>query len=279
MVQNPIDLSGRIVVVSGAGGGGIGTAISHAVAGAGATVIAVDNSQESLDRHIAPLATQGLSFVPVVADVLSEEGVDTVMKAVRSATGDLHGLVTVVGGGPSHTWGPTTTMAREHWHSQLALNLDSMLFISQAIAGELRGQGRPGALVAISSILGLTASPFNVGYGAGKAALLSVVQTLAVELAAEGIRVNAVAPGATATPTASLTGDPQRIRRGIPMARYGTPDEIAGPVLFLLSELSSYMTGQCLTVDGGCNLKWSHLSDDNLPMFLKEESTRQAKTA
>src|SRR5690606_1111889 len=126
--------------------------------------------------------------------------------------------------------------------------------------------------VAISSILGLTASPFNVGYGAGKAALLSVVQTLAVELAAEGIRVNAVAPGATATPTASLTGDPQRIRRGIPMARYGTPDEIAGPVLFLLSELSSYMTGQCLTVDGGCNLKWSHLSDDNLPMFLKEES-------
>ena len=275
--QNPINLSGCVIVVSGAGGGGIGTAITRSIARAGGTVIAVDQSRENLDQYFLSLIEEGLAIVPVVADVLAEQGVAAVMEQARAASGDLYGLVTVVGGGPPPTWGPTTSLSREHWHAQLTLNLDSMFFISQAFAAELRAQGRRGSLVAISSILGLTASPFNAGYGAGKAALQSVVQTLALELAAEGVRVNAVAPGPIMTPTARLTGDPQRLRRGIPMGRYGDPDEIAGPVLFLLSDLSSYMTGQCLTADGGCNLKWCHLSDDNLPMFLKEESTRQAR--
>ena len=104
----------------------------------------------------------------------------------------------------------------------------------------------------------------------------SVVKTFALELALDNIRVNAIAPGPTRTPTASLDDDPQRLRRGIPMGRHGRADEIAGPTLFLLSDLSTFMTGQCLTVDGGCNIKWCHLTDDNLPMFLKDASVAQA---
>jgi NAD(P)-dependent dehydrogenase (short-subunit alcohol dehydrogenase family) len=275
--QNFARLDGKVVVVSGAAGGGIGTAITAICARAGATVIAADVAGDRLDRDIAPLIAEGLAIIPVVADALSEDGVATVMDHARATPGDLHGLVTVVGGGPPETWGPTTRLSREHWRSQIALNLDSMFFMAQAFAAELKAQRRPGAMVAISSICGLTASPYNAGYGAGKAALLSVVESLGLELARDGIRVNAVAPGATRTPTAHLTEDAERVKRGVPMGRFGTPGEIAAPVLFLLSEMASYMTGQCLTVDGGCNIKWCHLSDENVPMFLKTESAERAR--
>jgi NAD(P)-dependent dehydrogenase (short-subunit alcohol dehydrogenase family) len=150
--------------------------------------------------------------------------------------------------------------------------------MSQAIAAELRAQGRPGSLVSLSSISGMNTAPFHIGYGTAKAAMVAAVRTMAIELALDGIRVNAVAPGPTATPaSAAYVGeDQQRDRRAIPMGRRGRPEEIAGAVLFLLSDLSSYITGQCLLVDGGINLKWSHLSDDNTPAFLKDESFRAA---
>lgn len=277
MGQDLWRLDGKVVVVSGAAGGGIGTAIARLCATVGATVIAADQDRDKLDRDIAPLIGEGLAIVPVVADVLTEEGIAAVMDCARRAEGDLYGLVTVVGGGPPATWGSTPKLSREHWSAQIALNLDSMFFISQAFAAELKAQRLPGAMVAISSILGLTASPYNAGYGAGKAALLSVVKTLGLEFARDGIRVNAVAPGATETPTAHLSADPQAVKRGVPMGRFGRPEEIAAPVLFLLSDMSSYMTGQCLIADGGCNIKWSHLTDDNVPMFLKEQSAEQAR--
>ncbi len=276
MHWDPLGLSGRIVIVSGAGGGGIGTAVSTLAARAGATVIAVDNVREKLDRHIAPLTAKGLKLVPVVADVLAAEGVDQVMAAARAAEGDLYGLVTVVGGAPPPTWGSATGLSRDHWHDLFALNLDATFFMFQAVAAELRRKDLPGSLVSISSINGLTSSPYNIGYGASKAAIASVVKTMGLELARDNIRVNAVAPGPVATPTASLDEDPARLRRGIPMGRHGEPEEIAGPVLFLLSDLASFMTGQCLVADGGCNIKWCHLTDDNLPMFLKSASVQEA---
>lgn len=269
-------LDGRIVIVSGAGGGGIGTSIVRLVAEAGATVLAVDRSADQLDQYIAPLQREGLSISSVTADVLNEAGVDMVMDRVRNTAGELHGLVTVIGGAPPQTWGPATEVSKSDWHSLFNFNLDSVLFMFQAVAKELRRHGRGGSMVAISSINGLTSSPYNVGYGASKAAIQSLVKTFALELALDNIRVNAVAPGPVSTPTASLDNDPQRLRRGIPMGRHGRADEIAGPVLFLLSDLSTFMTGQCMTVDGGCNIKWCHLTDENLPMFLKNASVAEA---
>lgn len=271
MKQNPLQLDGRIVIVSGAGGGGLGTAISRMIADAGATVIGVSRRQENLEQHLGPLIAEGLSVIPVAADVETDEGVAAVMECARQTKGNLHGLVTVVGAGAPQTWGPSTRMSRETWKSLLSQNLDSMFFMSQAVADELKKQGRPGSLVAISSITGLGAHPYNIGYGAAKSAVLSVVRTLAIELVAANIRINAVAPGAMLSPASLLPPNPELERQAIPMGRKGDVREIASTVLFLLSDMSTYMTGQCLTVDGGISLKWSHMREDNTPLLITNE--------
>jgi NAD(P)-dependent dehydrogenase (short-subunit alcohol dehydrogenase family) len=268
MEQNLLQLDNRIVVVSGAGGGGLGTTVTRMAARAGATVIGVSRGQENLDKHLGPMVSEGLAVIPVAADVETDEGVAAVMDCVRGTSGDLHGLVTVVGGGPPATWGPATRLSRADWHALFSTNLDSMFFISQAVAAELKKQGRPGSLVAISSITGVGNQPYNIGYGAAKAAVLSVVRTLALELAADNIRVNAIAPGAIMSPASLLPPDPVLERRAIPMGRKGDLEEFAGTVLFLLSDLAGYMTGQCLNVDGGISLKWSHLAEDNTPVLI-----------
>lgn len=276
MQQNLLQLDNRIIVVAGAGGGGLGTTVTRMAARAGATVIGVSRDQANLDKHLGPLIKEGLSIVPVAADVETDAGVAAVMDRVRDTKGDLHGLVTVVGGGPPSTWGPATRVSRGNWDALFSKNLDSMFFISQAVAARLQELGRPGSLVAISSITGLGGMPYNIAYGAAKAAVLSVVQTLALELVAANIRVNAVAPGAMVSPSSMLPPDPELERQAIPMGRKGDLEEIAGTVLFLLSDLAGYMTGQCLTVDGGISLRWSHLRPDNTPLLITNQDFLKA---
>ena len=271
MSANPLQLDGRIVVVSGAGGGGLGTTVSRMAAEAGATVVGVSRRQDNLDEHLGPLIERGLSVVTCAADVETEAGVEKVMQCVRDTQGELHGLVTVVGAGAPQTWGPSTKVSRDTWRGLFSQNLDSMFFMSQAVANELQAQGRSGSIVAVSSITGLGAHPYNIGYGAAKAAVLSVVRTLALELVSANIRVNAVAPGAMVSPASLLPPNPELEHKAIPMGRKGDVSEVAGTILFLLSEMSSYMTGQCLTVDGGINLRWSHMREDNTPLLITNE--------
>jgi 3-oxoacyl-[acyl-carrier protein] reductase len=276
-----LKLEGRIVVVSGAGGGGIGTAVTRMIAQAGATVIAVSRSQDNLDRHIAPLVADGLSVLPFVADASTDGGVAATVDQVRRTDGALHGLVNVAGGAAPPTWMPCTRVSRTDWRELFTQNLETMFFMSQGVAAELKAQKRPGSIVSISSISGMNTAPFHIAYGAAKAAVSAVTRTMAVELALDNIRVNAVAPGVTETPASGtyVDADPDRDRRAIAMGRRGRPEEQAGAILFLLSDLSSYITGQTLLVDGGLNLKWSHLSDDNTSLFLKDESFRAAITS
>lgn len=277
-MENLLSLDGRIVVVSGAAGGGIGTTVTCMVARAGATVIAVSRSRDNLDRRIGPLVEQGLSIVPVVADASTDEGVAVTLAQVRRTEGDLYGLVNVAGGAAPSTWMPSTRVTRTDWRALFTDNLETMFFMSQAVAAELKSQRLPGSIVSISSVSGMNTAPFHVAYGAAKAAVVAVTRTMAVELAADNIRVNAVAPGVTET-VASRTyvdDDADRDAAAIAMGRRGRPEEQAGAILFLLSDLSSYVTGQTLLVDGGLNLKWSHLAADNTSLFLKDESFRAA---
>jgi NAD(P)-dependent dehydrogenase (short-subunit alcohol dehydrogenase family) len=269
-------LDGCIVVVSGAGGGGIGTTVTRVVASAGATVVAVSRSKENLDEHVVPLAQQGLSVVPMSADASTDDGIAAVLDQVRRTKGNLYGLVNIAGGAAPATWMPSTRVSRSDWRELFVANLETTFFMSQAVAAEIRGQKNPGSIVSISSISGMNTAPFHIAYGTAKAAVVAMTRTMAVELALDNIRVNAVAPGVTET-AASRTytdDDPERDRKAIAMGRRGTPEEQAGAILFLLSDLSSYVTGQTLLVDGGLNLKWTHLGADNASLFLKDESFR-----
>jgi NAD(P)-dependent dehydrogenase (short-subunit alcohol dehydrogenase family) len=277
-VSELLRLDGRIVVVSGAGGGGIGTTVTRMAAEAGATVVAVSRSKENLDEHVAPLAKQGLPVVPVSADASTDDGIATVMDQVGRADGDLYGLVNIAGGAAPSTWMPATRVNRDDWRALFAANLETAFFMSQAVAAELRSRKSRGSIVSVSSISGMNTAPFHIAYGTAKAAVVAMTRTMAAELAQDDIRVNAVAPGVTET-AASRTyvdEDPERDRQAIAMGRRGRPEEQAGAILFLLSDLSSYITGQTLLVDGGLNLKWTHLGADNTSLFLKDESFRRS---
>jgi NAD(P)-dependent dehydrogenase (short-subunit alcohol dehydrogenase family) len=270
-----LGLGGRVVIVAGAGGGGIGTAVTSMAARAGATVIAVSRSAENLDKHVAPLAAEGLPVVPVAA-----EGIACVMEQAGRTKGDLYGLVNVAGGAAPATWMPAVRVSRADWRALFTQNLETMFFMSQAVAAALKSRGLPGSIVSVSSISGMNTAPFHIGYGTAKAALVAATRTMAVELAPDGIRVNAVAPGVTETPASGtyVDADAGRDRRAIAMGRRGRPEEQAGAIVFLLSDLSSYITGQTILVDGGLDLRWSHLAADNTSLFLADESFRAAIT-
>ena len=269
-------LDGRIVVVSGAGGGGIGTTVTEMAARAGATVVAVSRSKDNLDQHVGPLVDGGLSIVPVAADAATDAGIATVLEAARRTEGRLHGLVNIAGGAAPSTWMPATRVTRADWRALFTANLETMFFMSQAVAAEIRSAGGPGSIVSVSSISGMNTAPFHIAYGTAKAAIVAATRTMALELALDDIRVNAVAPGVTETAAsrAYVDSDPDRDKTAIAMGRRGRPEEQAGAILFLLSDLSSYITGQTLLVDGGLDLRWSHVGADNTSLFLSDDDFR-----
>jgi NAD(P)-dependent dehydrogenase (short-subunit alcohol dehydrogenase family) len=272
MIVERLRLDGRVVIVAGAGGGGIGSATARALAEAGAHVVAVDRVPEQLDALATDLEPDGLRITPVVADAGTDEGVASIVSTARDA-GPVHGLVNIIGGALAPHWGPSLDTTREQWQSTLTWNLDIAMFLSQAVARELVRQGTPGSIVCLSSTSGIGAAPYHAAYGAAKGAIVALTRTLAVEWAHYGIRVNAIAPGTVRTPRAGADpGDAARDKRGVPLGRRGDPSEIAAAALFLVSDLASYVTGQCLPVDGGTSAKHVHLDDDNIPIFVRNES-------
>lgn len=264
----------RTVVVVGAGGGGIGTRLTVAIAAAGARVVAVDRDPEQLAR-ISEQAPGAGELVTECCDASSEAEIDAMMERALAGSGELFGLVNVVGGLPIDRWRSLLDDDDENFDALFDANLRVALRSSRVFARALARAGTGGSVVQLASIAALQGMPFGAGYAASKAALLSLTRTMALEWGPLGIRVNAVAPGSVQVPRSISAEDPSIAQRTIPLGRRGEPEDVAGAVLFLLSDLSQWITGQVLVVDGGASVKPSYLDDDGLPVFVRDEGLRR----
>ncbi|HYZ54218.1 MAG TPA: SDR family NAD(P)-dependent oxidoreductase [Streptosporangiaceae bacterium] len=249
--MTPFDLTGKTAFVTGASRG-IGRVIAAAFAAAGADVALVARSEEGLKETAREVTDLGRKAVVIPADVTQEEAVSSAVDEAVSRLGHLDIIVNNAGGNNFSV--PVLDMRVPGWHKIMRLNVDSTLFVCQAAGRHLTERGT-GSVINVSSVAGLGASPFMAHYGAAKAAIVSLTKTLAVEWAAQGVRVNALCPGWTATELNRYLWDNEEGRKAtvanVPMGRWATPAEMTGPALFLASDASSYMTGQVLVVDGG----------------------------
>lgn len=246
-----MDLQGRTAIITGASRG-IGRSIAELFAAEGAGVCLVARSPETLDEAAAAIRSAGGAALPLAMDVTSPEAAGRIVASTLDTFGSIDILVNNAGG--NTFMAPIADLRASGWAKAIALNLDAAIQLIQAALPSLIASGH-GSIVNVSSVTALRAAPLLGAYGAAKAALVSATQTLAVELGAQPVRVNALVPGWIATDlTDFLRGDggtEDVVLSRVPMHRWGRPEEIAQAALFLASDRSSFMTGQSLVVDGG----------------------------
>lgn len=228
-------LSGRVVLVTG-GASGIGAAVATRLQESGAIAV------------VADLSVDAASVGRIHLDVADPESCAVAVRSVLALHGRLDGLVNSAGIGADIDFLDTPVAIFDR---VIAVNLRGSFLIGQAAA---RAMCAGGSIVMISSVSGLRGNVGRAAYGASKAGIINLVQVMAVELASQRIRVNALAPGPVETPLSAALHDPG-IRAGwtsvIPMTRYGSAEEISAVAAFLLSDESAYVTGQVLAADGG----------------------------
>jgi NAD(P)-dependent dehydrogenase (short-subunit alcohol dehydrogenase family) len=244
-------LDGRTAVVTGASRG-IGRAIALLFADEGANVTLVSRSAETLDGVFAEITRRGGRALVVPADITAEDAPAQVVDRTLAEFGGLDILVNNAGG--NSFMAPLETMRFSGWQKTMALNLDSTVRLIQAALPPMIAGGR-GSIINVSSVTGLRGSPLMSHYGAAKAAVISLTQSLGIELATRGVRANSLVPGWIETDLTGFARTDDSIEDAligrVPMGRWGTADEIAQGALFLAGDASSFMTGQSLILDGG----------------------------
>ncbi len=244
-VTNPLDFSGRAVVVTG-GTRGVGRSIAEAFLGAGASVLVCGRSEP---EQLPAAGDRRAEFV--TADVRDAAQAATVVQAAAERFGRLDVLVNNAGGSPTV---PAAQASPKFVTSVVALNLLAPFFCAQAANAVMQGQPDGGNIVNIASVSGVRPSPGSAAYGAAKAGLLNLTRTLAVEWA-PAVRVNSIVAGMVATEAADdHYGGPagiEAVRATVPLGRLGTPADVAGIVLFLASPLAAYVTGAAVEAHGG----------------------------
>jgi NAD(P)-dependent dehydrogenase (short-subunit alcohol dehydrogenase family) len=250
-MTDPFDLTGRTALVTGASRG-IGRAIAEAMAARGADLVLAGRDTDALAETAAAVESHGRKAVPITGDVTERDTVRDLVATAIEALGHLDVVVNNAGGNRFSV--PFTQVRPDGWDKVMRLNLDSVVEVCRAVGPHLLERGS-GSVINLASVAGLGGVPLMSHYGTAKAAVLALTKSLAVEWAHAGVRVNALVPGWVATDLTAFARDEpafeQALISRVPMGRWATPAEIAGPAVFLASDAARFVTGQALVVDGG----------------------------
>jgi 3-oxoacyl-[acyl-carrier protein] reductase len=239
------------VLVTGASKG-IGRAVARSVAAAGGTVVLAARDQSRLAAVAAEIAGAGGQAEAVALDVADRASVEAAVGSVLETHGRIDGLVNNAGVTRDNL---LLRMKREDWDQVLATNLTGVFLCTQAALRPMIKQ-RSGRIVNVTSVVGLVGNAGQANYAASKAGVVGFTKSVAREVASRGITANAVAPGFIETDmTAGMTDKARAaVTAAIPMGRVGSPEDVAGTIVFLLSDAAAYITGQVLGVDGGFHM-------------------------
>jgi 2-deoxy-D-gluconate 3-dehydrogenase len=251
MILDQFSLKGKSGIVTG-GGTGLGKGMATALVQAGGAVLLVGRRMDVLEKAVKELGKQGAPVIPFSAD-LSKMG--DLPKIVEKAVKEFGKVDFLINNAGTIRRAPCEDFTEADWDLVLETNLKGPFFLAQAVARTMIAAGRPGAIVNTSSLIAFIGGKTIPAYAASKGGLNQATKTMANDWAKYGIRVNAIAPGYFITDvTEALQKNKERyteIVSRIPMGRWGNPEELGGMALYLVSDASSYVTGQTFVVDGG----------------------------